>query len=214
MRVSWSDFKVNVAAQGFKVRYVATNGVYVLSAYDPGGIICLTCKITAIEAEGVDFEANFQTAWGVPNNAPVQTLREARDLRLQSIAIQGEADVTGLCVATTIVPATGVDLGRMIDWGEAWICGTSHHNDKITVIAVDYESPPGTWTQVSGYTDDDSADAGWWLPEKPAIAEVEPLGYYGPLTGGLRLRIEAQCGGASFTGRWLKVNIAWGKRDA
>ena len=67
---------------------------------------------------------------------------------------------------------------------------------------------------MSGYCDDDAAEAGWNIPAKPEIAEVEPLGWYGFLPGGLRMKVTAQCGGsAPFTGRKLKLNLGWGKRD-
>jgi hypothetical protein len=218
MGVNWETLKDFADSRNISIQWIDLTDRYICVGLDGVfGLECVVLKTDPVNSAQQDFEDNYKSSG---NNSPltkVETQREFKNLRLQSITLSGTADGSGVCVVQTQVPNTGIHPGRYIDWGEAWITGTSHDDDKITEIAivdVDNILGYGANTIIKKYTDDDSSDAGWTFPAKPAIAEVEPLGWYGYIPGGLYLRITAQCGGAIFTGRKLKVNVGWGIKDA
>lgn len=215
--LDWTQFKANVAAQGFSVRYLDITDAYWLGAYDTIGVPIAQCKLIKGTADCAEFIATFKGGWSVVLISPTQTLSEVKNLRLQAIRMKADVDAFGICEATLLVPATGVNQGRIIDWGEGWMTGTSHDDDCMELVAIDMLIAT-VWTQVSGYTDEDVAatNSGMWFPPKPTTLEIYPLGYYGDLMGGLRIRLRGKCGGtaAQYTGRGMRANIAWGKADA
>lgn len=131
MRVSWSDFKANVADQGFKVRYVKTGDVYRLNAFDPGGIKCMECKLQVGSAECDDFETNFKNLWSVPHTSDVTTRMEKDDKTLTTVYAFGVTDATGRAEAKFPIPTAG----RYLAYGDAEF-ETRHFFDRIVSICV------------------------------------------------------------------------------
>lgn len=210
MVVSWSILKQFADDRSLSIQYADLGDSYCLAGID--GTWRMDCTLPKDGgAEVTEFEASYKANGNKSPISATQTMREVKYLRLQGVRLRGEADESGLCTVTIEVPSPS----RYIDWGEAWISGDSHPDDYIK--SIDVEAPVGeggAWTKVSGYLDDDAPEAGWALPMKPEIADVEPLGYYGVLPYGTRLKITAQCGGSSFTGRALYCNLGWGKDDS
>jgi hypothetical protein len=209
MVVTWTVLKAFADSRSASLQFVDLGDSYCVAGIDgPWRLDCTLAKDGGSDV--TEFETDYKTPGNKSPISATQTMREVKYLRLQGVRLVGAADGAGICSVTVEVPSPS----RYIDWGEAWISGDSHPDDMITAIDVEAPvGPGGSWVKVSGYLDDEATEAGWALPMKPEIAEVEPLGWYGLLPYGTRLKITAQCGGTAFTGRTLYCNLGWGKDD-
>ena len=141
----------------------------------------------------------------------VTTQKEKNDIILKMACGKATSNASGLVQLDILVPGTvGSGDGRFVEGGAAWFA-TYHIDDHFEVHIVDVDNilGYGAGTQVGSYTET-GANSGFYA-EPNGTVRVSSMGFFGFVSSGLYLRMEAQSGDSAQD--TIYMNIIWGKKD-
>lgn len=220
INLDWSNFKTVAASKSLEMQYIELDSRYIIWISDGA------MKFTAIidfssELDKTDFEENYRVHANKPIKSEVVTQFEKEDLILKLVSKEANFGESDECEIVFEIPGEfdGATISRYIAGGYA-NSDAYKFGDRVTAAEiVDVNGvtgyPPGT--VLGSYHDENAAsdEQGWrfWAAQGgEGECEIEPLGGYGQLLGGLYLRIKfKKCDGSPATK--VCANLLWGIKD-
>jgi hypothetical protein len=217
MEVTWTELKQFVDSRHLSIQWIQYANRYYLYAFD--GAFKLLCTILITNPKNTDqteFETNYQTSGNQSPKSEVVTQFEKDDKILQLACACADVGLDGYATIEIKVPGTySAGPGRWVHAGRVWF-DPEHVGDKVEKVeVVDKDgtiAPPGyvirKWHDVAV----EEVNRGWYIPIGNSGIEVQSLGGYGYIPGGLYLRVKAKKGEAQTTGK-LFLNLKWGEEE-
>jgi hypothetical protein len=222
--IGWADFKNVAISRDISIQYLETSTNYYLLAIDwHFSVRCDFQKTDPPSADQLDFETNFKATCNGEQRNLVTTQEEKNDKTLKLAKASANFDATtNLAICELIIPGTFngfgyASNGRFIAGGYAFT-DAGAFGDAITLVElIDINgvtgNPAGTVIKTYHDQDVDPLNSGWYLwgaPNGQQEIEIDPIGGYGKMFSGMKLRITFQkIPSSAATG--VKVNIWWGK---
>lgn len=197
MEINWSEFKTFIDSRNLSIQYVVYNNNYHLKGFD--GFFELECLIPfdrSLSSDTIDFEDNYKANGNQSIIQNVGTKLERDDIVLKLGRISGQADANGDLILNIIIPGTTGIITRYISGGYVYVDPYTWDSAliKCEVIDVDNIFGFGANTILKQYHDSELAteNQGWYFEKSygtEGSIDIEPLGWYGSLYGGVTLRI-------------------------
>lgn len=218
-QVLWAEFKAFVNSRGVSIQFRETSELYIMKAWD--GWFGLECDLIKAENadEVTDFETNYKEKSNKSPNLNVTTQYEKEDKVLKLCSATGTVDENGDCTLLVKVPgdfnpdapsryiAGGYAVTNVYGWGDR--CTNAEIVDVDNILGY------GAGTVLESYHDEevDEVNRGWRFYGSPCgegEIEVEPVGGFGKLPGGLYLRCIFKIASGNPCTK-IQINIWWGK---
>lgn len=147
---------------------------------------------------------------------PVMGRFERTDIVLKLARASGQADANGDLIINVVIPGTPGEITRFASGGYAFVDVYEWESvmTKVEVVDVDNIFGYGAGVVLKEYHDSDvpTANQGWFFERSygsEGNLDIEPMGWYGEMRGGLTLRMTFKIGANAK----VKVLLYWGTKE-
>jgi hypothetical protein len=212
IKVSWAQLKDFLDSRNVTADFVEFDDKYIIHGLDNEFRLETTLyKDVSDTTDLDDFLDNYKPAANQKKVMDARTRDEREDIRDHISRSVAEFDVNGVAEISIEIPSGGRFIGGGSAFTDVFYPGDCCY--AIKVVDVNNILGYGAEFMVSNYHDDEMPEGnqGWYFlpgPNNTGILEVENLGYYGFIPGGLFLELYFKKEASStatkvFTNFWL-----------
>lgn len=196
IELAWPEFRDQVLdIVGWNWKYFESNNEYKIFAKQNGFIV--ECRINKDSgADQAEFESDYKPNASAEFIDRTQTQFERDDIVLKLAKASGQANASGDLTIDLVVPGNAGEVTRYAAGGYLYTDNYSWDDsiDRVEIVDVNNIFGYGANTVLKTYHDHevDEENRGWFFEKShgsEGVVEIEPMGWYGALRGGLVLRL-------------------------